>query len=397
MKTSTLTIFSFFAFATGGESADADSSTVNLLTGEGVSVGGVLFPSVSFQSAFGTSTADPGELLSGHHDPDREGFTVQNVEFSLTAKLSERLSLFGTYAAKIDLDDRWQGSFEEYYATLSGLPLGATFKGGRFLPHFGFHNQNHPHDFTMLDQHIASGRILGDDGIRLYGGEIYLPVLRSLSTGWEDQLVFAFGKTPVAEEEEHGHEKLAFEAEGGLFNDWAATAHYGLTFAATSNTLHTFGAFGAWGDNRSGLSTQIYGTGYEYLWRAEGSLRQPHHEQSEFVKWRTEAFTRCFGAVSAAEARRDFTDFAAYSVLTYGVAGGKWQAHLRGEYASGIADAGLPERWRVSPAVTWIPPQSLSLNWKLQYNYDHSPSFGDEHSVWLQFNLHWGAGCAHAH
>jgi hypothetical protein len=227
----------------------------------------------------------------------------------------------------------------------------------------------------------------------------------------------------VPDEEEHGHggvgEEPEFEGDGGLFSDWTAVAHYGLTIAPTSQTLHTAGISVAWGDNRFGRESQLYGAAYEYLWRADGALnRTGHRETSEFLQWRTELFLRNSGAVASAHEhdeeevghhdeehdiregtpkRKSFTDFAAYSVVTYGLPGGKWQAHLRGEYASGNADAQVVERWRISPAVTWTPTHSVPANWKLQYNFDHSPSFGDEHSVWLQFNLNWGSGCGHAH
>ncbi len=362
------------------------------------SLSDVLFPALNVQSAFGTSTAEPADLASGHHDPDRHGFTVQDIEFSLGVKYGA-LGLFGTYAVKIDQEDRWKGNIEEYYATVSSLPLQSTLKGGRFYTRFGFQNQKHPHDFTMVDQFIANGRLLGEDSLTVQGGEISLPILRDLPTGWEDRLTFSYGQIPAAEEEEHGHEEAepTYESEAAFFSEWAATADYTLTFAATSATLHTGGVSAAWGDNHFGRSTQVYGAHYEYLWRAEGALRadgHAHRETSELLRWRSEAMLRSFGAVAEGTGkRREFTDFAAYSVLTYGLPGGKWQAHLRAEYASGTAEAGLPERWRLSPAATWSP--DLPLNVKLQYNYDHSPSFGDEHSVWLQFNLQWGDGyCA---
>lgn len=378
--------------------AFAEKPEVNLLTGEGISLGEIIFPAVNFQSAFGTSDAEPSELLSGHHDPDRKGITVQDIEFSLSAKLGERVTLIGIYAAKIDTDDRWQGAFEEYFATVSGLPFGATLKGGQLRTHFGFHNQNHPHAFTMIDQNIASGRILGEDGIAVIGVELSLPILRTLPSGWDDHFTLSVGKVPQSDEDEHHHreeeehDEPTFEPKGGLFTDWVATAHYGLTFAATSSTTHSAGISGAWGENDYGRSTQIYGASYEYRW-------QESAKNSAFVTWRTEAFARKFGAVGHDDVneRKDITDFAAYSVLTYVFEGGKWQAHLRGDYASGTAEAGLPEWWRISPAVTWTPSNELPMNWKLQYNYENSPSFGEAHSVWLQLNLRWGRGCADAH
>lgn len=434
-----------FALCASVHAAGAARDPVNLLTGEGISLGGVVFPAVNFQSSVGSSTANPGALLSGHHDPDRHGFSVQALELALDVKPHERLALHGTYALKPDLDDRWQGVFEEYFATLSGLSIGGVVRGGRFLAKFGMHNQNHPHDFTMVDQNIANGRLLGEDGLTLEGGEISLPVLRALPAGWEDRLTVALGRVARLHDHEHDHdhgggggdgEEAEFESEGGFLRGWATTANYELSYAATSRTLHTAGVSGAWGRNRYGRSSQIYGVNYDFLWRADGALnRTGHRETSEFFQWRTELFLRHADAVGALHdheddahaeeedheeheaehhdeehehedahdgaagrpSRRDFTDFAAYSVLTYGLPGGKWQAHLRGEYAGGNADAGVNERWRVSPAVTWTPAASLPVHWKLQYNYDHSPSFGDEHSVWLQFNLKWGSGCAHEH
>ncbi len=426
MKPIAFATITFFTLASSPSFAQTASPNVNPLTGEGVSLGGILFPTINFQTTFGTSTGEPAELLSGHHDPDRKGFTVQALEFGLGAKLHEHITLFGNYALKVDLDDKWEGAFEEYYATITGLPAGATMRGGRFLTKFGAHNENHTHAFVMADQHIANGRFLGDDALALEGAEISLPILRSLPAGWEDRFTIATGRVANLHSHEHSHgedehEESEFEAEGSLLRGWTTTAHYGLTYAASSRTLHTAGLSGAWGANRYGRRTHIYGANYEYLWRADGALdRTGHRETSEFFQWRTELFLRHAGAVASEHhdeeeshseehheeheededsslTRRDFTDFAAYSVLTYGFPTGKWQTHLRGEYASGNADAGLPERWRVSPAVTWIPSEQLPVNLKLQYNFDHSPSFGDEHSVWLQFNLVWGSGCAHAH
>jgi hypothetical protein len=62
---------------------------------------------------------------------------------------------------------------------------------------------------------------------------------------------------------------------------------------------------------------------------------------------------------------------------------------------SGVAQAGLSERWRISPGIMWHPSTKLPIRCKLQYNYDHSPGLGDEHSVWAQFNLKWGEACLH--
>jgi hypothetical protein len=93
--------------------------------------------------------------------------------------------------------------------------------------------------------------------------------------------------------------------------------------------------------------------------------------------------------------RDEFMDMGVYSTVSYGFPSGALQAHLRAEYVSGVSEAGLGERYRISPALAWRPSERLPIHFKLQYNYDHSPSFGSEHSVWAQFNLSWGDCCAH--
>ena len=64
---------------------------------------------------------------------------------------------------------------------------------------------------------------------------------------------------------------------------------------------------------------------------------------------------------------------------------------------SGVAEADLPERWRISPALSWHPTERLPFHLKLQYNADFFPATGNEHSVWMQFSLTWGDAHAHAH
>ena len=77
----------------------------------------------------------------------------------------------------------------------------------------------------------------------------------------------------------------------------------------------------------------------------------PHGNPGEFLRWRTELFLRNYGTANEAGERGDFTDFAAYTALSYGFPSGKVQANLRGEYVSGTADTGQTERWRVSPSI----------------------------------------------
>lgn len=381
----------------------ADCCKLDLRTGSGVNFGGILFPELNYQTAFGSSTTDPQSLAVGHHDPNRHGITQQNIEFSLGVQIGPHVRVFGYHAAVVDRNDHWFGEFEEHYALISSLPLGMEVKAGRFYTRFGYQNSQHPHDFTFIDQYLASGRLIGEDSATVYGGEISLPVLRKLPAGWDDRLTVSLGAVPdpAEEGEEHEEAESLFEGEGAVWNDWLVTADYTLGFAPAKGRRFEMGVSGAWGNNQFERFTHLYGAHFDYIWRPGGvgdcdSCSGP--ETGEFFHWRTEALLRHFGAESfedGAGTRDDFTDFGIYSAVSYGAPSGKFQAHLRAEYVSGVSDAGLPERWRVSPAVTWHPARTLPVHFKLQYNYDHSPSFGDEHSVWAQVSIKWGDCCGH--
>lgn len=399
----------------------------NLWTGEGMSIGGILFPSINFATAFGTSTADdPASLAVGHHDPDRDGWTIQNVEFSLEARLGEHVHAFVLYAAKIDLDDHWDDHFEEYYLMIDKLPGDLGLRAGRFYTIFGFQNNRHPHDFDWVDQYLMNGRFMGDDALTVYGGEVSLRLPWSLPAGWSDRLTASLGAVPDAEEHEHGHgheesEEPAFEPEGALLQDWLANVDYTARYNYSKNHQFTVGASAAFGKNNFERSTQIYGLHAEYRWSENG----PDEDGRWFV-WRTEVALRHFGARSiegshshsdeghgaashdeaehddahesapSGSSRHDFTDAGFYTTAMYG-----WSERValqaRAEWVSGTEEVGLDERWRLSPGVTWRPVERLDLMVRAQYNFDHSSAFGTEHSVWTQFVIGWGGAHDHEH
>lgn len=372
----------------------------NWLTGENVSLGGVLFPHVHFDAIFGDSTADPSTLVIGHHDPDREGWTISNIEFGASLRTGEYFEAFGTYAAKIDLDDQWQGEYEEWFGKLKNLPGGFELRGGRYYNRFGLHNTYHPHGFDWSDQYLVSGRFLGEDALTSIGGE----VTWTLPVSWTSLINVSVGVAPELEEEKHAEPAVEplFEAEGATFDDVITAVNW--TNLYNYNDFHQFraGLSGAWGENLWGKTTQVYGAHFEYQWRENG-----FEAGGSYFRWRTEAMIRSFDAVSGhlpgeeapeeekhedhEEKPRDgsLDEFGMYTSLLYGLHNGL-EFGLRGEYVSGIAEAGLDERFRVSPGVTYYVNQARTLKLRLQYNYDHSNSFGNEHSVWAQVGFNWG-------
>lgn len=377
---------------------DRDGTAVNWLTGEDVSLGGVLSPHVHFDTIFGTSSTDPATLAVGHHDPDRKGFTLSNTEFGASVRATDFFEGFTSYAAKVDLDDQWQGEFEEWFGKLKNLPGGIELRGGRFYNRFGIQNTYHPHGFDWADQYLVSGRFLGEDTLTTIGGEANW----TLPIPWTSILTASVGVPPEREDEAHAEPAVEpeFEAEGAAFDDVIVAANW--TSLYDYNDFHQFrgGLSGAWGENIWGKLTQIYGAHFEYQWRENG-----YEPGGDYFRWRTEAMIRAFDAVSGhlpgereseggedenADRRAEsFDEFGAYTSALFGLDCGL-EFGLRGEFVSGIRTAGLDERFRVSPGITYFANRARTLKLRIQYNYDHSNDFGDEHSIWAQLGLAWG-------
>jgi hypothetical protein len=183
-----------------------------------------------------------------------------------------------------------------------------------------------------------------------------------------------------------------FEAEGALFDGTFVVANW--TNNLDYNDFHQFrgGLSGAWGDNKWGLTTQIYGAHFEYLWRQNGYEAGGRH-----FRWRTEAMLRDFDAISGHLPGEDHEDEGGdhpgetprKTKLAYGLDNGLEFA-LRGDYVSGIAAAGLDERFRLSPSVTYYLNRNRTMYLRAQYNYDHGGDSGHASSVWAQAGINWG-------
>jgi hypothetical protein len=394
------------------------SSEPNWLTGENVSLGGVLFPHIHLNGAYGGSTIDdPERLVVGHHDPDREGLTIQALEFGLSARVGEYFEAFGVYAAKIDLDDKWDGDFEEYFGKIKNIPGGFEIRGGQYYNRFGIQNIYHPHSFDFVDQNLVNGRFLGDDGLRTQGGELTW----KLPVSWTSLLSVSAGVAPELEEHEHaeGEEEPEFEAEGAVFNDVLIAANWTNQTNLTDYHQLRYGLSGVWGDNVWDETTQVYGVHTEYQWRANGL-----EKGGNYFRWRTEVMLRDFDGISGhlpgeeeeeheheehegeehhdeheeeghdeheeeIARRASLDEWGLSTSAVYGWSNGL-ALGLRADYVQGIAEAGLDERWRISPNVSYALNTARTAVFRLQYNYDHSSDFGSEHSVWAQIGINWG-------
>jgi hypothetical protein len=92
---------------------------------------------------------------------------------------------------------------------------------------------------------------------------------------------------------------------------------------------------------------------------------------------------------SEAVERAQFRDFGFYTSMLYGF-NSRFEAGLRAEYVTGDRAAGLDDRLRLSPGLTYYINDARTVKFRVQYNYDHSSEFGNDHSVWGQLSFNWG-------
>src|SRR5262245_56543202 len=103
--------------------------------------------------AAGSSTADDIEALEpGGHDPKQRGFTVQNVELTLSGAVDPYFRGQGNLIFQIDPDGESQFELEEAYLESVSLPWNLQVKGGQYFTDFGRLNPTHPHTWDFVDQ-----------------------------------------------------------------------------------------------------------------------------------------------------------------------------------------------------------------------------------------------------
>lgn len=382
--------------------------------------------------AAGTSTENDRQLQNlqgGGHDPRKRGFTVQNVELSLTGAVDPYLTGEAHIIYFIDpLSGESRLELEEAFFTTQSLPWGLQLKGGHFFTEFGLVNPLHPHQWHWQDQPVINTRLFGPDGMR--GPGFRMGWLTPLP--WYSQLYFgmqnANGETMasfLANEEFFAERSIG----GRPFVDRDASSLKDLVYLVrwensadwSDETTFKIGFSGLYGPNASGPQgeTWIYGADLKVKWRPAS-----HQRGWPFLLWETEIMKRDYKAdrfsrpasAEAAEidiARQTLYDWGFYAQLLYGFTPG-WAAGLRLEYAGGRGDGlrvdldgGTVERvdrnsdpfrdnrWRISPLISWHP--SEFSRFRLQYNYDQ-PNYlsrREAHSIWLGAEFMFGAHAAH--
>ncbi len=381
---------------------------------------------------------DVANLQGGAHDPDENGFTLQQFELALEGAVDPFFTGFANVVftpSSVEL--------EEAFLTTSSLPWGLQVEGGYFLTEFGLINPTHAHSWSWLDQPVVNTRMFGGEGLRAPGARVGwlmpTPFFSELHVGVQDADLGDLTASFLADEGIGG--RPVVERTVDNFNDflWLGRWNSSFDLAGLSGTSALMlGASVLYGPNGTGLGgdTWIYGADMKLRWRAPNNFRG-----WPFVIWQSEVIARDYDADSYVggtaiggggddghghghddghdeeeEEEGAFPndlpadtlhDVGFYTQLLYGFHF-RWAVGLRGEYVTGsapsVADGVLSprmddplraDRFRISPLLVYQPTEFSRL--RLQYNYDNTDTLGsgDAHTIWLGAEVLYGAHGAH--
>lgn len=357
--------------------------------------------SFSLLTDFGWSTTPDVRMIEvGDHDPAQRGFTIPNAEIAFDGAVDPYFKGFANVVLKLDEEAETTIELEEAFLLTTSLPGNLQAKAGQFFTEFGRQNPQHPHAWAFVDQPLILNRLFGPEGLRNPGARLswlaatpfYTEVMLTIQNG-NGGTAFSF-RNP---EDTFGRTAVERGLRGP--GDLLYVPRVASSFDLSDTQTLLLGASAAFGPNDSGVHTrtQIYGADVYWKWRPVNAQRG-----FPFVSWQTEALYREYEADADPTAplpAETFGDWGFYSQALWGFRLG-WVAGLRGEFVTGDKGANdandqlaRGDRTRLSPNLTWYPTEFSKL--RLQYNYDHGQAFGDEHSVWMQFEFLLGAHAAH--
>lgn len=367
-------------------------------------------PEISLDGLFaaGASTAADLETLEiGAHDPNQRGFTVQNLELTLSGNVDPYFTAIGHLIFGIDREGESVLEIEEAYMTTTALPANLQLRAGQFFTQFGRLNPTHPHTWAFVDQPLINGRLFGGDGMRGPGVQVaYLipiPVYAEAMVAAQNsqgETMSSFRGVPGGNLFGRTLIERQVEGIGGLVIAPRLTASFNPSDTQTA----LVGASGAFGPNGSGESarTQIYGIDFYYKWKPLRTVKG-----WPFVAWQTEVMNRNYDNAAVEDdpttvpdetlPEERLRDWGGYTQVAWGFTP-RWVAGLRGEYVAGkngdLTDPLRERRIRVAPSLTFYP--SEFSKWRIQYNRDDVRSRDDiVHSVFLQWEFLIGTHGAH--
>ncbi len=352
--------------------------------------------------AAGGSSVDNDALVNiqgGAHDPNQNGFTVQNVELSIGGTVDPYFDAQANIIFQIDADGETVVELEEAFFTTRSLPWGLQVKGGQYFTEFGRQNKKHPHTWSFADQPVVLSRLFGGDGLRSQGARVSW----LMPTDWYSELYLGV-QNPKGEtvnsffnapgEVIGGHTLIDRDVRN--FGDLLYSGRWLNGFDLSDTVSVNLGVSGLWGPNASGTTTDTY------IFGADKYLKwQPAYTQRgfPFISWHTEILKRRYEAGDLSDANHEkLNDWGMFSQALWGFKPG-WIVGLRADYASADGNTSTDPlrdtRKRLSPNLTWYPTEYSKL--RLQYNRDWAEHLSGKSadSLWLQFEFNLGSHAAH--
>ncbi len=303
---------------------------------------------------------EPQQL--GAHDPNRTGFTFQQLELSITANVDP----FFAFTSNI-VFAQFGVEVEEAYASTLRLPAGLQLRAGQFLTRFGRLNATHPHSWSFVDQPLVNGKFFGGEGSRGLGAEISallpLPWYAELVASGTDAAGECCARTFFA-----GNDLGVKDPRDIL---WTTAVKQFFPFDDDWSLF--WGFSGQFGPNSTGRRnrSEIYGTDLYLRYRPVDS------EQRSAVSLQVEGLYR------ARQVPGDsLRDYGLYAQLLWNFHL-QWETGARFEYVSGTANDYLDPEWtaarqRTSLQLTHYPSHFSRI--RLQGNWDRPP--GEEATIW---------------
>lgn len=391
--------------------------------------------SLDVLSAVGGSSApdaDLQDLQGGDHDPNRRGFTFQQLELSFLGAVDPWMTGEAHLIYFIDPEGESRFEVEEAFLQTTALPWGLHEHGlqvefGQFFTEFGRINPMHPHAWDWQDQPFVLTRFFGADGLRGQGVRVGwltpLPWYSEVHVGAQnatgETMVSFLAGDEVFEERPIGGRPFGDRQVTGL-DDLVYLARWVNGFDLSDTWSTQIGASALFGPNATGGDgqTRILGADVVLKWRPLVTDRG-----WPFVTFQAEVLHRDYqadafsGCPEAEEeegcddplflAKDDLDDWGLYAQLLYGFRR-NWSAGIRYEYGTGSGESVGPydsreddpfraDRHRISPLLVFQPSHFSRL--RLQYNYDMADHLAkdDVHSVWAGVEFLFGSHPAHGY
>ena len=366
------------------------------------------YADLSLSSLFssGWSSAAAEELLAlqgGAHDPNKRGFTVQNVELSLMGAVDPFLRGEAHLIFQIDAQGESILELEEAFLTTQTLPFGLQVKAGTYFTEFGRLNPQHPHSWSYVDQPVINTRMFGGDGLRGPGARVAwlspLPWYAELFLGLQN----ANGETAVSflnsPEEDRFLGRPLIDRELESIADLLRSARWLNSLSIGEETTVNLGVSALWGPNRTGEEgkTAIYGGDLYLKWQPLAN-----DQGWPFVALQGELMHRNYLAADSSEPfignPQTLTDIGGYLQVQWGLKRG-WVAGMRYEWATGSGQDGddplRDQRTRVAGNLTYYPSEFSKV--RLQLNLDSARFLDQDNAwgLWLQYEFLLGRHAGH--